>query len=231
MQAPAVDSGSGNYPDRNRNRLTGDESTVLVDHVQTWRYGTDARQWGFFLAKKIRKSSGENSCGDTTQDHQRPETPGTPGIDLGYSWAVASLSKFEEGFFNSIHERDQFICFADPSTYENHPGWMLRNLLVLVRQRWKLDHAQILCYRETQSRRHEARSIILHVHANQPSGVVVSENLSLTSEFQGLPKITGWERNSAGKTGSKVANLGEYMDPERLARYAYSRRSASLIVK
>lgn len=37
-----------------------------------------------------------------------------------------------------------------------------------------------------------------------------------SSNTTGLPKVTGWERNSAGKVVSRVANLGEYMDPQRL---------------
>lgn len=37
------------------NRLGGRESTPLVEAVQTWKYSVDARQHGFFLAKKLRK--------------------------------------------------------------------------------------------------------------------------------------------------------------------------------
>ena len=188
-----------------------------MDSVQTWRYGVDARQYGFFLAKRVRPfaaQDGERLYSDDEKTKevqperlrpQTPVTPGTPGINLGFSWAIGSLRSYEEGFFDGIDSDDRFICFSDPSTYETHPGWMLRNLLVLIRERWKLNNAQILCYRDTQARRHEGRSIILQIETDAADSAGSSD----------LPRITGWERNTSGKVTSKIANLGEYMDPQR----------------
>lgn len=177
--------------------LTSSDSTALVDEVGTWRYGTDQREHGFFLAKKIRSSS------NTTE---RPTTPGAPADELGYKWAVGSLHKFENGFFDGIPLEDQYVAFVDPSTYPDNPGWMLRNLLVLVKRRFKLKKVQILSYRDIQSRRHEARS-----------RVFVLETQGEASDSDPIPKVTGWERNSAGKLSPKITQLAQYMDPTQLA--------------
>lgn len=201
-------------------RLTADEATALVDSVQTWRYSVDARQYGFFLAKKMRSAGSEDQSDfpDSASERPRPPTPSTPGLKIGFTWAIGSLASYEAGFFDSVHPADRFICFADPSTYSTHPGWMLRNLLVLVRQRWKLDRVQIMCYREVQARRHEARSVIMQLKTEgtaQPAQNITDSNAPVTTLPAQMPRVTGWERNSSGKVASKIANLGEYMDPQR----------------
>lgn len=195
--------------------LSSLETTSLVDCVQTWRYGVDARQFGFFLAKRRRDSKpGErrqdSRSGDSIADSDlRPTTPGTPNHDLGFMWAVSSLSDFES-FFTKVAAEDQYVCFVDPSTYPSYPGWMLRNLLLMIRIRWKLEQVQILCYRDTQARRDDARTIVLRLETKYPNPAAPIN----IGQLQ-MPKITGWERNGSGKVTSKVANLGEYMDPQR----------------
>jgi ubiquitin-like modifier-activating enzyme ATG7 len=104
---------------------------------------------------------------------------------------------------------DQYVAFVDPSTYAENPGWMLRNLLVLIRRRFKLNKVQILCYRENHARRHEARSIILPLETDADAPLPTS-----------MPKVTGWERNSLSKLTYKVTNLAQYMDPTHLAHQA-----------
>ncbi|KAJ5992880.1 Ubiquitin-like modifier-activating enzyme atg7 [Penicillium sp. IBT 35674x] len=172
--------------------LPPDESMALVEAVQTWSYGTDDRQRGFFLARKQRRASGS-----LTQS----------------IWQVASLSEFENGFFTGAALKDCYVCFADPSNYDTAPGWMLRNLLVLVKQRWGLDQVQILRYRDVQSKRDQGRSTVirLELKATAPDAVKLPQ-------AQGqMPKITGWERNPAGKLAGRIVSLTEYMDPIRLA--------------
>ncbi|KAJ6007954.1 Ubiquitin-like modifier-activating enzyme atg7 [Penicillium herquei] len=171
--------------------LSSDESTGLVEAVQTWSYSVDDRQRGFFLARKQKRSSGS-----TTQS----------------TWQVAALSEYENGFFTGAALKDRYVCFADPSNYDTAPGWMLRNLLVLIKQRWKLNKVQILRYREIQSKRDQARSVILRLES-KPKLDLTAEKLP---ENQ-LPKITGWERNPAQKLAGRIVNLTEYMDPVRLA--------------
>ena len=205
--------------------MTGQETAALVDCVQTWRYRVDSRQHGFFLAKKQREvfnatqDNGEGEFEDKKNGDgvspRRPTTDRTYEAILGHNWSIGSLSEYEGGFFNGIPLEDQYICFADPSTYPDYPGWMLRNLLVLVHRRWKLDRVQILCYRDVQANRDDARSLIFNLELGQKLATTSPTPRSPLDSFD-MPKTTGWERNTAGKVTSRVANLGEYMDPQRL---------------
>lgn len=151
------------------------------------------------------------------QPLEHSEDPETPGNEhnsrVSFKWVVGSLRDFESGFFKGVEGKDQYVSFVDPSTYSDNPGWMLRNLLVLVRRRYKLDKVQILCYRDTHAKRHDPQSLTLVLESIQdPAGNIASE-----SE---MPKATGWERNSLGKLSAKVTNLAQYMDPEQLADQA-----------
>lgn len=181
-------------------RLNSKESTALVDAVGTWRYAvSNEGEHGFFLAKKVR-------VGD---EKPRPLVDDTFS-EIGYQWKIGSLRDFETGFFDDVEEADRYVAFVDPSNYPESPSWPLRNLLVLIRQRYRLNKVQILCYRDTQARRHEARSIIL------PLAVDEVEN----SQPAKMPNVTGWERDGSGRLRARVANLAEYMDPTRLADQA-----------
>ncbi len=196
-------------------KMTSAETTALVDKVQTWRYGVDTRQHGFLLAKKnrglLREQSREDDHPD--QDDQRPVTPKTPTQHLGYSWQISSLSSYESGFFEGEEPEDCYVGFADPSNYAEPdpvaPGWALRNLLVLIRQRWKQDRIQILCYRDVQSNRDAARSIVFDMEVSKVAKKPAGEGV--------MPRVVGWERNAAGKLAGRMADLKEYMDPKRLA--------------
>ncbi|KAK2762822.1 Autophagy protein 7 [Arachnomyces sp. PD_36] len=172
------------------------ESATLVDAVQTWRYGVDARQHGFFLARRDWHPSSQQTSPNA------------------FSWNIEALSGFETGFFDGSKPEDRFVCFADPSNYPKAPGWMLRNLLVLIRERWSLDTVQILRYRDVQSRREMGRSSVLTLKSEpRPSQSTVTG----LKPGDDMPKVTGWERNITGKLTGRTANLAEYMDPQRLA--------------
>lgn len=189
------------------------ETTHLVDAVQTFKYSSDVRQRGFFIAKRVRG-------GGEVED--APQTPVTPVEEIGYKWVVAKLGAYEKGFFDGVDSEDRFICFSDPSTYEDNPGWPLRNLLVLMRHRWRLNDAQILCYRDTHLRRDQPNSLILQIRS-EPSTEVSStatEDPSTRPSAPKLPKVTGWERTEAGKLTSRNVDLSEYMDERKLADQA-----------
>ncbi|KXX79314.1 Ubiquitin-like modifier-activating enzyme atg7 [Madurella mycetomatis] len=181
-------------------RLDSKESTALVEAVGTWRYVvSNEKEHGFFLAKKVR---GEDSTSRTPI--------GETALEIGYRWDVGSLRDFETGFFNGVDEADQYVAFVDPSNYSDSPSWPLRNLLVLVRQRYRMNKVKILCFRDSQARRHEARSIILPL-STDPVG---------STEPAKMPDVVGWERDASGKLRARVANLAEHMDPTRLANQA-----------
>ena len=157
------------------------ETETLVDTVQTWRYSVDTRQHGFFLAKRLRKDVleaewrlGKGEIEEEEEDGNlyKPKTPkvtrSSSLSELGFLWSVGSLASYENGFFDNAEEGDRFVCFADPSTYPANPGWMLRNLLVLVRQRWHLDNVQIMCYRDTHLRRDHQSSLVMNLQSAEP---------------------------------------------------------------
>lgn len=227
-----------------------------MERVQTWKYSVDTRQHGFFLAKRIRNGTlePEDEAETPTEEveEQGPrlehshDEPTTPVEDIGYVWGIGALASYENGFFNNVDPEDRFICFADPSTYPTNPGWMLRNLLVLVKQRWNLENIQVLCYRDTHVRREHPSSIILHLQCSSTGSVSettqdistdqaasstptdrlperskTSSPRSIPLQERGpVPKITGWERNDQGKVLSRMVDLAAYMDPERLADQA-----------
>ncbi|KAI4127706.1 MAG: hypothetical protein LQ338_003081 [Usnochroma carphineum] len=195
--------------------LSATESAALVESVQTWRYRIDARQYGFFLAKKVREPSSVETQDKITDDDpsSRATTPEISPHKLDFSWVVGSLAQYESGFFGGTDVTDRFVCFADPSTYDEYPGWMLRNLLLLVRKRWGLSKVQVLCYRDIPPRREDARSLILKLAIDETTPSVKSDASNMSD--QAMPKVSGWERSDKGKIVSKIANLGEYMDPRR----------------
>lgn len=199
-------------------KLNSDESSALVDKVQTWRYSVDSRQHGFFLAKKSRKPQPKAEP-DSEGEGRSSSPPLTPGSNLSFHWQVASLSAYETGFFEGEYSDDCYVCFADPSNYSEPgpvaPAWALRNLLVLVRQRWKRDRIQVLCYRETHARRDAARSVILDMELARPSKKKDDEGVA--KDPLALPKVVGWERNAQGKLAGRMVDLTEYMDPKKLA--------------
>ncbi|TKA30446.1 hypothetical protein B0A50_02673 [Salinomyces thailandicus] len=194
-------SPEGKQPEDGVKKLGQRETETLVETVQTWRYSVDTRQHGFFLAKKIRKSVLEaqwrahdvraeveeekDDDGNMNFAAQKRRKSRSQSLgELGFLWAIGSLASHETGFFDNAEEEDRFVCFADPSTYPSNPGWALRNLLVLVRQRWHLDKVQVLCYRDTHARREHPTSIILDlqsatpVHVGQTAHTQVPQQLS-----------------------------------------------------
>lgn len=205
-----IGSEGGNYVPK---VLSDTESKALADEVEAYKRSVDSRQHGFFIAKKSRRPG--------KSPYPRPEgaEPPIPFSQAGFRWAVSSLSAYESGFFEGEYSDDCFCCFADPSNYTSQnggaaPGWMLRNLLVLVRQKWKRDRIQVLCYRETPLKRDTARSIVYDLEIRKPKPTLEPVPPAPTGD---LPKVTGWERNTAGKLSGRIVDLTEYMDPKKLA--------------
>ncbi|THW32828.1 E1-like protein-activating [Aureobasidium pullulans] len=155
-------------------------------------------------------------------DHKPDDTP-------DYRWKIAALANYETGFFNDVDADDQCTCFADPSTFESNPGWMLRDLLVLVRQRWRLEKLHIMCHRETQARPETPHAIFFEVesvkptegdhYATFPSSPEGRDSLSsfptarsiAPSERVPMPDITAWDRDTRSTNSSPIVNMGVYI--------------------
>lgn len=188
-------------------KLGQKETETLVDTYGTWRYSVDTRQHGFFLAKRLRKSvleaqwkahDGREEVEEEKEDDgnmnfaaQKRRKSRTQSLgELGFLWSVGSLASYETGFFDNADEEDRFVCFADPSTYPSNPGWALRNLLVLVRQRWHLDKVQVLCYRDTRQRREHPTSIILNLQSATPVHTAGSAHTQVPQQLsQDMPSM------------------------------------------
>ena len=197
----ADESGSSQNEDKNgktshARNLSPLESSRLVEAVQIWGNGVDARQRGFFLARKDCEANLSASSPESSK----------------FSWKIASLSSYENGFFKDAAFENCYVCFADPSNYDSAPGWMLRNLLVLVKQRWGLDNVQVLRHRDSHSKPDQGRSIVITLESKHPH---TSKTIESQQFHSPMPKVTGWERNHVGKLAGKVVDLTEYLDPKR----------------
>jgi len=197
-------------------KLNAAESRHLVDAVQTWRYSVDRRQHGFFLARRDRRHQrnevieGRREQADSApaEEAQVDGEEAPNAEDLDFQWTVGTLASYENGFFKNTDESDRFVCFADPSTFKQYPSLALRNLLALARQRWKLDELQVLCYRDTHSRRDQSHSVILNLKSSSQTS---------NSQSTTMPKVSGWERNENGALNSRIVDLSNNMDPTQFA--------------
>ncbi|XP_025070948.1 ubiquitin-like modifier-activating enzyme ATG7 isoform X8 [Alligator sinensis] len=121
---------------------------------------------------------------------------------------LMSLLKNWNEFFQDPGEKVT-IGIYDPGNFVQYPGWPLRNILVLVAQRWgsHLHSIEVLCFRDRtmQGVRDVTHSILFEIKLSQ---------LALSPD---CPKAVGWEKNQKGGMGPRMVNLSECMDPKRLA--------------
>ncbi|OJJ50439.1 hypothetical protein ASPZODRAFT_126301 [Penicilliopsis zonata CBS 506.65] len=196
----------------NLRTLSRHESAALSHAVHVWSSSIDSYQRGFFLARKNRYAITNEPGVDSPEPRI---VQGNSTFDShtksDFSWEIAPLEAYESGFFDGRKFEDCYTCFADPSNYTNAPGWVLRNLLALVKHRWHLEKVQILRYRCSQLSPAEDCSSVLILESK------ISTPSHIESSPRTMPKVTGWERNLAGKLTGRTVDLTEYMDPKRLA--------------
>uniref|UniRef100_A0A8B9L381 Ubiquitin-like modifier-activating enzyme ATG7 n=1 Tax=Astyanax mexicanus TaxID=7994 RepID=A0A8B9L381_ASTMX len=120
-----------------------------------------------------------------------------------------ALLKDWSSFFTDL--KKVTVGVYDPCTLSQHPGWPLRNFLVLLASKWgpQLDVVEVLCFRDRtlQGARSVQHSIVFQVRL--PGGKDVNA--------VACPKSVGWEKNPKGAMGPRIVNLSECMDPKRLA--------------
>lgn len=96
------------------------------------------------------------------------------------------------------------MIFVDPSSEEQAAGWPLRNYLAYLAVRHNVQKLRVICYR-----------------ASREECLLGSVSLESASAYEvQKPTAVGWEKNTAGKLGPKLADLGALMDPKRLADQA-----------
>lgn len=195
MDQASSGSNNGDNDDLHQIPIHKNDGAALHAAVTKWRAAVDSRQHGFFLARKDTSPRQTGSCD--------PEAQVIEG-----QWIIAPLSAFENGFFDGCEQGSSYVCFADPSNYGNGPGWMLRNLLILVRYRWKLQEVQILRYMEGHSRQDHCRSVVLRLKSESSCPPESMDSIE-------MPKVTGWERNNQQKLAGRIVDLKENLDPLR----------------
>jgi ubiquitin-like modifier-activating enzyme ATG7 len=101
-----------------------------------------------------------------------------------------------------FNKENIYFGYIDPSTLGHHPGWPLRNYLVLIAKYAKIQSLKILCLRDNEtSNNSQFKSVVLHVTC-PPIGDVCDLN-----------KSVGWELNHKGQLAPRLVNLQATMDP------------------
>ncbi|XP_068172418.1 ubiquitin-like modifier-activating enzyme ATG7 isoform X1 [Antennarius striatus] len=137
------------------------------------------------------------------------QTTAVPYFLMKYTDDTVQMAPLEDWdvFFTGTNKVT--VGVYDPCTLAQHPGWPMRNLLVLLATRWgsKLDTVEVLCFRDRtlQGNRSVQHSLIFHLKLPE---------IPCTSA---CPKSVGWEKNPKGAMGPRMVNLSECMDPKRLA--------------
>lgn len=104
------------------------------------------------------------------------------------------------GLQNKSSIKGMYICFLDPSSDKDYPGWPLRNILTLLvsqcKDIWPID---VIC---------------LRIGAPFETSIVLSVTIEEESKED---KWIGWEKNKRDKFGPRCINLQNDLDPVRVA--------------
>tara|TARA_B110000977_G_scaffold66340_2_gene90257 strand:+ start:18175 stop:20286 length:2112 start_codon:yes stop_codon:yes gene_type:complete len=104
------------------------------------------------------------------------------------------------------------VAFSDPCANPDHPGWAARNLLTLASLKLEVGESRTLNLISVRKRNGTVsleHSVVFQL---------VLPDLSGSSSDPKCPfSAVGWELNPKGRAGPRRADLGESMDPVRLA--------------
>ncbi|CAL1279855.1 unnamed protein product [Larinioides sclopetarius] len=119
--------------------------------------------------------------------------------------SIFNLKEFEK---LKKKEGKIMLGFTDPSRYEKHPGWPLRNALALAAYHWGEDQANwdVVCFREyiKDGKRFHEQSI------------VISIEMSIDTLPKECPEVVGWEKHKS-KLAPRKVDMSSSMDPIKLA--------------
>ncbi|GIL43342.1 hypothetical protein Vafri_1113 [Volvox africanus] len=130
--------------------------------------------------------------------------------------------------------RHVLLVFSDASNQVLHPGWQLRNLLLMAAVRWRLRHLKVLCLRESSrggGRLDPQRSMMLSVTLPDidpdswppPSMAAPTTTTAAATPSAAVlrcPDAVGWEANPQGKLLPRFLDLGPHLCPEAQAEQA-----------
>uniref|UniRef100_A0A671K9P9 Ubiquitin-like modifier-activating enzyme ATG7 n=1 Tax=Sinocyclocheilus anshuiensis TaxID=1608454 RepID=A0A671K9P9_9TELE len=155
-----------------------------------------------FSAKQVLQTAYDDLCVSSG-------TTAVPHFLLKYTEESVEVAPLKDlnSFFPDLKKIT--VGVYDPCTLPQHPGWPLRNVLILLAKQWgsQLDVLEVLCFRDStlQGSRSIRHSIIFRVKLPDLTASAV------------CPKSVGWEKNAKGAMGPRSVNLSECMDPKRLA--------------
>lgn len=129
---------------------------------------------------------------------QRTIAPLSAARDFFTGVPKSEVSQPREGPIPNDHSQ-RTVAFHDPSSLPDNPGWVLRNILYYLHHAHSISSINVICLRSGSA----SRKGFVSVPATQEA------------ETGERPQTVGWERNKAGKLGSRVADLGPMMDPAR----------------
>ncbi|KAK3102511.1 hypothetical protein FSP39_011882 [Pinctada imbricata] len=151
---------------------------------------------------------------DFLTEYDRFQT--SQGQYTGYFLVVLSAEGFKVDSLSSfsqvnVENSKVYFGFADPCTLDVHPGWPLRNYLMLIGYHCAhLQNIDVLCLRD---RSKDGVRDVSH-------SLLMSVRMSNVRDLQECPKCVGWEKNEKGKLLPRVVDLSASMDPTRLAESA-----------
>ena len=103
------------------------------------------------------------------------------------------------------------VAFLDPSSSPQHPGWPLRNLLALISHHFgPIPRLDAIAVRTTSAIADLSPSVLFQIHD-------VPDSSAQDWLSPATLTVTGWERDSRGKTAPKMLRLGKMLDPAQLA--------------
>ncbi|KAL4857490.1 Ubiquitin-like modifier-activating enzyme ATG7 [Chlorella vulgaris] len=148
-----------------------------------------------------------DACSEHAAAARQPAWLVTMGSGGGVAAApLTEWQRLQQGEEQGEHQL--YLAVADSSNLADHPGWPLRNLLLLAAARWRCRSLRVLCLRQRQLRTDPAASLALTVQLPE-----------LPPGFSPAP-LGGWEANERGRVGPRGADLGPSMDPRQLAAAA-----------
>jgi ubiquitin-like modifier-activating enzyme ATG7 len=137
----------------------------------------------------------------------------------------------DEGL-RSPPDQQLLLAFIDPCPLSSHMGWPARNLLTYAFLSGRLTDGkagekdvQVLSFRDTDLAAHaqvnlsalSSRLFTVRLSASQPPSAYLAHAPVTAAAAASLVKVTGWERNKAGKAAPRLMDLGSSMDPLKLA--------------
>ncbi|ELR22555.1 autophagy protein, putative [Acanthamoeba castellanii str. Neff] len=181
----------------------GEESNPAAAAAQADEAADRCSGHAFFLARRTRTTLESSTDGDQ---------PSTTSITASTTTCieVAPLHAHDH-FWKDVPHADRLVGFADPSSRRTHPGWPLRNFLLLL-VRWvcrDMTSVPVICYRQLPGKRNIDSSLVIPVLLPDPAGEALIDGRNL--------KVAGWEKDSEGKLRPRVVSLADSMDPQKLA--------------